>query len=95
MKSYKLDKKYFKSGKKDVVTLAGNNTFAVDANSNLSQKVLEKLYNFDKPYILCDCDEPCERKKSKVAKIKKVKIDESKSAKEEIQEEVSEGSEEE
>jgi hypothetical protein len=94
MKSYKLDKKYFKGGKKDVVTLGIKNTFVVEAGSNLSQKVLEKLYNLDKPYIVCDCDEPCEKKKSKV-KSKKVKIDESKSAKEELQEEVSESSEEE
>jgi len=94
MKSYKLDKKYFKGGKKEVITLGINHTFVVEASSNLSQKVLEKLYNLDKPYILCDCDEPCESKKSKL-KSKKVKLNESKSAKEELQEKVSESSEEE
>jgi hypothetical protein len=47
---YKLNKEYFVSNDSDQVVF-GKNTVLVDFSSSLSQKVLGKLYNLDKPYV--------------------------------------------
>ena len=86
---YTFDKKYFDKNDKDVVVFKKPITF--DGNSNPSQKVLAKLCKLDKPYVLCD---DCKVHKGKATppkvKNKKVKVDEPKAAKEELQEELQE-----
>jgi hypothetical protein len=81
---YKFNKEYFVSNDSDEVVF-GKNTILVDFSSNLSQKVLGKIYNLGKPYVSLDIDEVVVPEKeivkkytSKIKTKKKVKIDEPK-----------------
>jgi hypothetical protein len=82
---YTFHKEYFVSNNDEVVMLSGKNTVSVGFNSNLSQKVLGKLYTLGKPYVALEGDgEVIEKPKPKVkSKKKKVKIDEPKAKQEE------------
>jgi len=82
---YKFNKEYFVSNDSDKLVF-GKNTILVDFSSNLSQKVLGKIYDLGKPYVSLDTyddvvvpeKEIIKKYTSKIKTKKKVKIDEPK-----------------
>jgi hypothetical protein len=82
MSNYELDRKWLASNGDEVVTF-GRNTFTVSVTSQLSQKVLGKLYALGKAYVMKDgevkMEEPAPKpmpKTVKKSKKKKITIDE-------------------
>ena len=97
---YVIDKKWFKENGSDLVeySRAGtNHRVTVTADMNMSDKFMGVLYSLKRPYIYLTDDCSSEKTDTKVApracskkkKSKKVKINEPKSTKEELQKEVS------
>ena len=88
MAEYKFNSSYFKKGESDTVTFPNGSDVKIHKQSALSRKNLAYLHSLGKEYVTF-VDGKIATAPKKVKTTKKVKIDEPKPAKEELQEEVS------